>query len=174
MEKRVHDARRRSILVGIGLVVIVVVAALALILWPDDSVEFGPPIVLEDEMAPATDIVPASGEIERAQQRLGSGGFLGLIACNTSSQYHATLVREMADFARAYGLEVRVYDPDSDVYEQVTLMEKARAEGAQGLIVCPLDLELMDVPLTDAKEAGIPMVVMHGDMPNYGGVRMMV
>jgi ribose transport system substrate-binding protein len=63
-----------------------------------------------------------------------------------------------------------VYDSDADDYTQLTQIEKARADGAKGLIVCPLNSELLASPLTSAQEAGLPLVILHSDMPSYGGV----
>jgi ABC-type sugar transport system substrate-binding protein len=162
--------QRRYALPAVAIVAVLIVVVVML-LGRDQTVEFGPPVVLDGETGIAADIIPSRDEIARADQRLGQSGFLGLIACNTSSQYHATQAREIADFARAYGLNVRVYDPDSDAYQQVTELETARAQGAQGLFICALDFDLLNAPLRDAEAAGIPMVFMQSDTPAYG-VRM--
>jgi ribose transport system substrate-binding protein len=76
----------------------------------------------------------------------------------------------MGDMAAAYGLDYRVYDSDSDKARQIPLIERARSEGATALIVCPLDVPLLEVTLSAAQSAGLPMVFMHSSMPNYGGV----
>jgi ribose transport system substrate-binding protein len=169
---RMARAKQRRYVLPVVAIVAVLIVVVAMLLGRDETVEFGPPLVLDGETGIAADIIPSRDEIARADQRLGQSGFLGLIACNTSSQYHATQAREIADFARAYGLSVRVYDPDSDAYQQVTELETARAQGAQGLFICALDFDLLNAPLRDAEMAGIPMVFLHGDTPNYGGVRV--
>jgi ribose transport system substrate-binding protein/inositol transport system substrate-binding protein len=76
----------------------------------------------------------------------------------------------MGDLAARQGLAYRIYDSDGDAYRQLTLIERARADGAGGLIVCPLNANLLATPLGAASEAGIPLVLLASDMPSYGGV----
>ena len=119
----------------------------------------------------AEDIVPTNEEIALAQRTLGNG-FIAFIACNQTSEYHATQAREMGDFARRYGLEYRVYDSETNEYKQVTEIERARTEGARAIIICPLDAELLERPLSAVDEADMPLVVMSQDVPSYGGVSL--
>jgi ABC-type sugar transport system substrate-binding protein/predicted Ser/Thr protein kinase len=130
------------------------------------------PVIQLRAAAPAREIVPTKEEIERARAILGEDGFVGMINCNMSSEYHATIAREIVDFAKEYGIKVEIYDPNSDAYVQVTLIEQARAEGATALILCPLDNTLLEEPLKSAQEAGIRMAFLQSDTPSYGGVRM--
>lgn len=131
-----------------------------------------PPTVLSTETGTAADSIPTSTEIQIALSYLGTNGFIAYIACNQSSEYHATQAREMGDLAASYGAAYRVYDSDSDAYRQITLIERARTDGARALIVCPLDTQLMVNPLTSAQNAGIPLILLHSDMPSYGGVML--
>jgi ABC-type sugar transport system substrate-binding protein len=128
--------------------------------------------VLTGETAQAKDIIPDPAAIARAQAFLGEEGVIGLLACNLSSEYHATHTREMSDFARAYGLRTKTFDADSDAYKQLTLLEQARNEGIQAMIVCALDNELMGPALESAQAGGIRMVFIHNDSASYGGVRL--
>ncbi|MDX2140861.1 MAG: protein kinase [Chloroflexota bacterium] len=128
--------------------------------------------VIPGESQPASELRPSPDEIVIAQVQLGTEGFIAYITCNTSSEYHATQTREMGDIAREFGLAYRAYDPDSDKSRQIPLIERARLEGAVGLIVCPLDPSVLATVLQSVQAAGIPLVLMNGQMPSYGGVLM--
>jgi serine/threonine-protein kinase len=129
-----------------------------------------PATVIAGETGIADDVIPSLTEVDAARRRLGENGFIGYIACNQSSEYHATQAREMGDFARAFGLGYRIYDSDSDSYRQITEIEKARADGATALIVCPLDNSLIEGALTSAQAGGLPLTMLSSDSPSYGGV----
>lgn len=128
--------------------------------------------VLAGETGVAADVVPSQAQIEVAQARVSDGGFIAYIACTQETDYHAKQAREMRDLAAAYGIELRVYDADTDSYQQVTLVERARADGATGLIVCPLAPELLDETLKSVQAAQIPLVLLQSAIPSYGGVKL--
>ncbi len=130
-----------------------------------------PPTVLLDQSGTSDDAIPSPGEIQAAQARVGSG-FIAYITCNQTSEYHATQAREMGDLAEKLGVAYRIYDSDNDKAKQIPLIEKARADGAAGLIVCPLDTSLLDGALKSAQAAGMPLVFIHADIDTYGGVRL--
>lgn len=129
------------------------------------------PTVLVGESALSSEIIPTELEIQRAQRYLGDS-FIGYMACNQDSEYHATYAREVRDLATRYGLALRIYDGKSDPYEQTLTIERARADGAIALIVCPLDEKLLDPVLTSAKEDGIRLVIGHNEVDSYGGVKL--
>lgn len=76
----------------------------------------------------------------------------------------------MNDLANKYGLRFKIYDSETDAYREITLIERARSDGASALIICPLDANLLAGSLSSAESAGIPMVFFADDIPNYGGV----
>ncbi|MEO8606864.1 MAG: protein kinase [Chloroflexota bacterium] len=123
-----------------------------------------------DKRAPASEIIPGAGEIERVKIRLGEKGFIAYITCNQDTEFHAGLAREMSDLANKYGLHFKIYDSQTDAYREITLIERARSDGATALIVCPLDANLLAGSLTSAQNAGIPLVFFADGIPNYGGV----
>ncbi len=128
------------------------------------------PEVIAGAVGGAADAIPSADEIAIAQQRVGEGGFIAYLASTLDSEYHATQSREMADFAAEYGLDFRAYDAETDEYQQLTQFEEARREGAAGLIVFPLGVELLSEALESAQEAGIPMVFVVDLENTYGGV----
>lgn len=126
--------------------------------------------VLPGQSAEAGSFVPSPDEILTAKQVLGAGGFIAFITCNQSSEYHSAQAREIRDFAAAYGVEARIYDSDTDSYKQLTLIEKARTDGAKGFIICPLDVKLLDTPLKSMQQAGLPVVIFDAGEEKYGAV----
>jgi serine/threonine-protein kinase len=128
--------------------------------------------ILLGASGPAEEITPNTEQIALAQARLGGEGFIAYVACTQDTDYHAKQAREMRDLATTYGLDFQVYDANTDPYRQLTLVERARAEGAVGLIVCPLDAELLDETLRSVQTAKLPLVLMGSEMPSYGGVKV--
>lgn len=164
-----------------GVLVIVALVALLLIqagggfipaptAAPPTPTPIPPPTILEGEEGSAADAVPSAEEVTTAAARLSANGFIAYVTCNQSSEYHAAQAREMSDAAARYGLAYRIYDSDTDRYEQVTQIERARADGARGLIICPLDMALLEGSLRSVQQAGIPIVFMSAYEENYGGV----
>ncbi len=153
--------------VSIALFAVLVGAAYLLTRTPPPH----PATVLADKSGSSADAVPSADEIQAAQARVGSS-FIAYITCNQTSEYHATQAREMGDLAAKAGLAYRIYDSNNDKSRQIPLIEKARSDGAVGLIICPLDTSLLDGALKSAQDAGIPLVFMHADIDTYGGVRL--
>ncbi len=163
--------KRMPLLIGLGVTVLTLfLIGLFLLSQP-----FSPPaaperaLIQAGEEGVAGDIVPSERQIELAKIALGDG-FIAYITCNQTSEYHATQAREMGDFARQFGLSYQVYDSNTDEYQQLTQIERARTDGAKVLIICPLNAELLDAPLKSAQEAGIPIISLSSDIDSYGGV----
>jgi len=116
--------------------------------------------------------VPTPAEIARAELKLGEDGFIAYIACSLDSQFQATRAREMSDFAEGYGLPYRVYDSSNDAYTQLTIIERARLEGARALILCPLKPSLLADSLRSVQSAGIALVLTSMLDDAYGGVML--
>lgn len=115
---------------------------------------------------------PTTAEIAHAQAKLGEAGFIAYIACSLDSQFQATRAREMSDFAESYGLPYRVYDSANDAYTQLTIIERARLEGSQAIILCPLKPSLLADSLRSLQSAGIPLVLTNELRDGYGGVML--
>jgi ABC-type sugar transport system substrate-binding protein len=129
-----------------------------------------PHSILVGEAAEWTDLIPTEGQIALAQQRLGAQGFIALIMCNQTSEYHTTITREISTRLRGYGLAARVYDSRSDGYEQRLRMEEALTAQAKGFIVCPLDIEQIRPPLQAIDEANLPLAAFTPFDQGYGGI----
>jgi ribose transport system substrate-binding protein len=165
--------RKRLLPWWVYVAVILVIAAFLAVVWvysPRESVRIPRATVLAGQTAAEADSVPSADEIARAQARLGEHGFIAYITCNQTSEYYATQAREMGDLAAGYGLPYRIYDGNNDIYSQIPLIERARADGVTGLLVCPLNMSLLDESLRSIQSASMPLVMMQSGIPSYGGV----
>ena len=167
----VQRRRRQRMMVGIITAILALVVLTTLVVLSRQNAPVPKATIQAEVEGPASAAVPSDEEIATAQRVLGSG-FIAYVTCNQTSEYHATQAREMGDFARTYGLDYRVYDSNTDPYNQITLIERARTDGARALIICPLDIDLLEEPFASVKASGLPMVAMSGDMPGYGGVQV--
>lgn len=116
------------------------------------------------------DIEPTQQEIGFALRRLGDNGFVALITCNRTSEYHAGAAREVLEFGAEYGLTIQIYDSDSSQAQQIAMIERARGDGADGFIICPLDIGVIHEQLTSIQQAGLPLVLFAAGDNRYGGV----
>ncbi len=171
-QQRRRSRRWLEVIVGATAAALVVVLGVLALNQPTVQPASSTPHVLEDESVPAQDIVPTNEEIQRAQAAMGADGFIAYVACNRTSEYHATQAREMNEFADNYGLAYQVYDSNNDHYLQLTQIEKARTDGAKAIILCPLKEDLLDGPLQAIAAARVPLVTLSGTIANYGGVTL--
>ncbi|MFO7321985.1 MAG: protein kinase [Chloroflexota bacterium] len=172
-ERRWFRRFNRRTLIGFTLAALALIAGCGLL-----TVRFAPGIVaaiahyrlLEGVSGSPDDAQPSRVEIELARIRLGAGGFIAFLACTMDSTFQATRARELGEMAAQYGFDYRVYDAHNQ--EQVALdeIDRALAEGAQALIICPLDAERFKSKLTALRQAGIPVVIAWAFDSGYGFV----
>ncbi|MCU0481099.1 MAG: bifunctional serine/threonine-protein kinase/ABC transporter substrate-binding protein, partial [Anaerolineae bacterium] len=123
--------------------------------------------ILRGERGDVEDTIPTPEEIALAQMRVGDG-FIAILACNRTSEYHSGSVREIGDFLRGYNIQSRVYDADNNENRQPSLVEQARSDGAVGFVICPLNANIMDGVLSDLDEANIPLTLYAGNAEGFG------
>jgi serine/threonine protein kinase/ABC-type sugar transport system substrate-binding protein len=123
--------------------------------------------ILVGERGSVDDTIPTAEEIALAQARVGDG-FVAILACNRTSEYHSGSVREVGDFLRAYNINSRVYDADNNETRQPSLVEQARSDGAVGFVICPLSANIMDDALQSLDEANIPLTLYAGNAEGFG------
>lgn len=179
--RRAKAAQRRKRLLriaaaGVAVILLIVAVLLGLVIANSGDEGRGAgenvPRILTGVVQPALSIIPDDEEVASARAYLGESGFIALIACNQTSEYHATHTREVLDFAAEYGLPLRIYDSQSDPSIQIPLIERARSEGAKGLIICSLDENVLGETLASAQAAGIRFVFTHSVKDSFGGVRL--
>lgn len=130
-----------------------------------------PPYVLDvDGALSYEEVVPTDAQIASAHAVLGDDGFIALLPCNRTSEYHATLTRETQEFARVYGLAIQIYDSNTDAYQQRLELERALTEGAKAIILCPLDVDLLEETLIAIRDQHIPLTSIGPDLAAFGGV----
>jgi serine/threonine protein kinase/ABC-type sugar transport system substrate-binding protein len=117
-----------------------------------------------------TSIVPTGDQINTAIKSMGHDGFLAFVACSQDSEFHAGLARELSDLAKRYGMPYKLYDSQADSYREVSQFEKARAEGAAAMIVCPVDITVLMDSINAANKANVPLVFQATNLKNTGGV----
>ena len=126
--------------------------------------------ILMGQTALAADIVPTSDQINAAIKSMGRDGFLAFVACTQDSEFHAGMARELGDLAKRYGMPYKLYDSQADSYREVAQFDNARAQGATAMIVCPLDIKLLQDGIKAAHKANVPLVFQATDLKNTGGV----
>jgi ABC-type sugar transport system substrate-binding protein len=162
---------RLPLIAAIVSVVVIALIAGLIIVTQNQLMPLPKAVVQIGEEGAASDVVPTAAQIATAKRALGDG-FIAYVTCNQTSEYHATQAREMGDLARQAGLSYRVYDSDTDEYQQLTQIERARTDGAKAIILCPLNAQLLDGSLKSIQDAGIPLVLLSSDIPGYGGVQL--
>lgn len=172
--KRKRDQRtRRRWLIGAAVtgmgVVLLMLAMLVIAALQGANRTYAPPNVQTGEVVTLETVMPTEDEIRIARERT-TNSFLAYMACTQDTAYHAGQAREVADLMTGFGIRTQLYDADTDSYTQVTQLDQARAAGAMGLFICPLDATLLEDPLLSAQNARIPLVMFTGSPPSYGGV----
>jgi len=158
----------------VGIIILLFGLSVAGIILRQDSQATPIPkhTVLEGVSAAGHEVTPSLQQIESAKIKIGDDGFVAIIACNLDSEYHATLNREIGTFLLNYGIDRRVYNSANEKYDQIPILEQAMAEGAEGIILCPLEYGLLDSPLQTVEERGIPFVTITKEDYLYGGVQL--
>ncbi|MBZ0294545.1 MAG: protein kinase [Anaerolineae bacterium] len=163
--------RHNRWILGITILSVLILAIAALVVLSMQTPATSAPQVIQGKSGTIEDLEPSADEVAAAQWAISKdNGFIAYITCNQTSEYHAVQAREMRDLALKYNLRYRVYDSDTDPYRQLTLIENARTDGAKVLILCPLDVSLLDESLKSVQEAKIPLVIFSSNLPGYGGV----
>lgn len=103
---------------------------------------------------------PTATEIQQAQETVADGGFIAYISCTEDT----SLPRQLNELSEQYHIPLRVFNGGRDAYTQITQVESARMQGADALIVCPINLELMTETINTARAAGIPIIVFSNKM----------
>jgi serine/threonine protein kinase/ABC-type sugar transport system substrate-binding protein len=164
--------RKLALFIAVEALVIVLVLAALFLFNQKNGQHSIAPNVIAGESGKAADVMPSDDEIRVAQKQLGEDGFIAHIACNQTSEYHAGQNREIRDFFTDYALRSRAYDSNTDEYLQLTLIDKARTEGAVGLVICALNTTILDETLRSVQQANMPLVLLNPGDNGYGGVML--
>ncbi len=125
--------------------------------------------VVRPEEGTAADVVLSDDETKRASAAF-NGSFIGMIACNLVADYHTSYAAAVRTRANALGIAVKVVDSGNDKGKQAALIHGFIAEGAKGIVLCPLDNTSVIDALNDAASAGVFIAENTDVAPPYGMV----
>ena len=110
----------------------------------------------------------------------GTGGEIAVIVKTAQLQ----LLAECADGGRGRQAELQAQTPnlrvtflgakcESNINEEINIVESAIDRGVKAIVLAPSDVTALQKPVADAKEAGIPVIIvdskLDGDpVPIYG------
>src|SRR5690606_16107677 len=129
----------------------------------------------EPELGTEADLEPTEDEVQAAIDALGEDGFVGIIACTFSTEYHATVAESAQAYAESLGLRVEVFDSQIQVEQQISAIESFTANGADVIIICLFDPPSVLSALEAAAEQGVMIVQYAGrQLADLGGVTISI
>ncbi len=150
--------KRRVMRAGVVLALIAITALLFDLVPGFFALSLEPPTILAGETGTPEDVIPSRLEILRAQARVTeNSGFIAYIACSTENETQAARIRELTEMTAAYQVPFHAYDGLLNEYRFITQFERALAEGAAAILVCPLTFEL-DESVARARAAGVAVI----------------
>jgi ribose transport system substrate-binding protein len=120
------------------------------------------PALLTDRLGTAQDLIPTETEIATAKTALGSKSFIGIVACNSSSEYHATVPKAAQASADKLGLRIEVFDSETKADRQIAAIENFVSKGAQAIAVCAIDPKVVEKAVKEAAAQGVYMLQYAG------------
>ena len=120
------------------------------------------PALWADRLGTAQDLVPTEAEIAAAKTALGTKGFIGIVACNLSSEYHATVPKAAQLLAEKLGLRIEVFDSETKADRQIAAIENFVSKGAQVIAICAIDPKVVEKAVKDAAAQGVYMLQYAG------------
>lgn len=141
---------------------------------PMPSAPVTTPVLLTGHVGTAADLQPAAAEIETARSALGPDGFIGIVACNLSNEYHATVPRAAKALADRYSLRVEVFDSETKAEKQISAIENFVSKGAKAIVLCVIDPQVIDAALKEAAAQGVFIVQYAGRDVAVNGVDIII
>ena len=120
------------------------------------------PALFTDRLGTAEDLDPTQAEIAAAQTALGAKGFIGIVACNLSSEYHATVPKAAQALADKLGLRIEVFDSESLADRQIAAIENFVSKGARAIAICAIDPKVVEKAVKEAASQGVYMLQYAG------------
>ncbi|MCC6802291.1 MAG: sugar ABC transporter substrate-binding protein [Anaerolineae bacterium] len=123
----------------------------------------------------AADLVPSDDEVAAAIAALGDDGFVGIIACTLSTEYHSTVAESAQARLEELGVNAQLFDSEINVEKQISAIENFTSSGAKVLIVCLFDPPSVQSALEAAAEQGVQIVQYAGrQLADLGGVTISI
>jgi len=159
-------------IVFIVFLFLVVVLSGAVALAQDATPEASPEA---PALGTAADLEVTDAEVKAAKTALGDQGFIGIIACTFSTEYHFTVADSARQRAEALGLKVEMVDSEINVEKQISAIENLTASGANVIIICLFDPPSVLSALREAADKGVKIVQYAGrQLADIGGVTISI
>ena len=157
----------------IYLILVLVLALSALAVHAQDAT---PEATSEEPMlGTAEDLVPSDDEVAAAIEALGDDGFVGIIACTLSTEYHSTVAESAQARLEELGVNAQLFDSEINVEKQISAIENFTSSGAKVLIVCLFDPPSVLSALQAAADQGVQIVQYAGrQLADLGGVTISI
>jgi ribose transport system substrate-binding protein len=120
------------------------------------------PTLLTDRLGQPSDLVPTSAEITAAQTVLKPNGFIGIVACNLSSEYHSAVPNAAEALAKQWNLPIQVFDSETKADRQNAAIETFVAKGAKAIALCVIDPAVVKNAVQEAADKGVYMLQYAG------------
>ena len=85
---------------------------------------------------------------------------------NLTNELQVTLTDDLTAETQKLGCKLLTADPSSDPTTQVTQVENYIAQGVDMILMSPVDAAACGIVVTEAKEAGIPMIIVNCKLDN--------
>lgn len=132
-------------------------------------------VTAQETLGTAADLEVTQEEIEAALAGLGDTGFVGIIACTLSTDYHATVAESAAARAAELGIRAELFDSQINVERQISAIENFTNSGAGVIIICLFDPPSVFSALEEAAAAGVQIVQYAGrQVGELGGVTISI
>lgn len=128
------------------------------------------PTIVPDTTAMAEDLIPTQAEIDTAKTVLGEQGFIGIVTCTMNTEYHSTVANSAQARAETLGLKAVIFDSAVQAEKQVTAIKNFVSKGAEVIILCALDPEILEPVVKEAADAGVFFVQVAGPALAVKGV----
>jgi ribose transport system substrate-binding protein len=95
-----------------------------------------------------------------------SGRYIAVICKGSQHEFWKTVEQGAMDAGEELGVHVTFEAPEdeSQIDEQITMMEKAIKNKADAIVLAPLDTEKLNDIVDEAEEAGIPVLTLDSDV----------
>ncbi len=129
----------------------------------------GTPQFLTDKIGKMSDLIPTQDEIAVAREKLGDG-FIGLLSCTESTEFHSTVVEAAKARAAEMNLKFETFNSDAKAEKQPAAIKNFVEKGAKVLIICVLDPNLVKPVLAEAMQKGVWVIEYAGSNLNTNGL----
>src|SRR5262245_61292524 len=129
----------------------------------------------QETLGTAQDLELTQDELNTAISSLGTDGFIGVIACTYTTDYHHTVAYSPAARATDLGMKEQEFDSDLNVDKQISAIENFTNSGAKAIVICLFDPPSVQSALQDAADKGVTIIQYAGrQTADLGGVTISV